>query len=83
MNLSEDKSATNLQFVAYTSNGSSKCDLSIKPNWFYLLHTFLFRVLHRKGPHGKYCGCSKWGSFVGLGCANLKYQLFINSRLVR
>lgn len=36
----------------------------------YLIYIYIKRIVTNSGPHGKYCKCKKWGSYVSLGCAN-------------
>jgi hypothetical protein len=46
-----------------------------QPNIFRLIYIYLKRVITKTGPHGKLCGCPKWGFYVGLGCCNPKCKL--------
>ena len=46
-------------------------------SFLYKLYWYLLRKFTNTGPHGKYCGCKKWGTYIGLGCANPIYKLTI------
>ena len=42
------------------------------------LYYFLKRVITNAGPHGKFCKCKKWGTYVGFGCPNPNNKLLMN-----
>lgn len=44
------------------------------------LFLYLKRVITRTGPHGKYCGCNKWGHYIGLGCPHPTRILIIDTK---
>ena len=48
----------------------------------YKLYWYLKRKITNTGPHGKHCGCNKWGSYVSLGCANsTEYKLTVHGSI--
>jgi len=45
-----------------------------QPSFLYILYWYIKRKITNTGPHGKYCGCKKWGSYIGLGCGTATYK---------
>ena len=49
--------------------------------FFYKLYWYLKRVITNTGPHGKHCGCNKWGHPIGLGCPKSMYKLTVHGSI--
>lgn len=41
----------------------------VNTSLLYNLYWYIKRKITNTGPHGKYCGCKKWGTYIGLGCS--------------
>lgn len=53
-----------------------------KPNTFlYNLYWYIKRKITNTGPHGKYCGCKKWGTYIGLGCTIPTYKFTVHESI--
>ena len=50
-------------------------------SFLYKLYWYLKRKITNTGPHGKCCGCNKWGTYIGLGCANPTYKLTVQESI--
>lgn len=45
-------------------------------SFLYKLYWYIRRKITNTGPHGKYCGCNKWGVYYGLGgCTTPTHKL--------
>lgn len=52
--------------------------MTIKPSFVDTLAAYIKCKITNTGPHGKYCGCKKWGIRYGLGCPNPNRKFNIN-----
>ena len=50
-------------------------------SFLYNLYWYIKRKITNTGPHGKYCGCKKWGSYISLGCAITTYKLTVHGSI--
>jgi hypothetical protein len=53
-----------------------------KASFLRNLYWYIKRKITNTGPHGKYCGCKKWGyGHIGLGCPIPTYKLTVHESI--
>ena len=52
-----------------------------KASFLETLYAYIKRKITNTGPHGKYCGCKKWGIYIGLVCSTPTYPLTVHGSI--